>query len=66
MEPKENKTLKTWVTPEVIIIAYNDIESGIHNDAHEGTLVPTIIHGTKLQSHSGGYFPTDFINFVHS
>lgn len=65
MESKENKTRKNWVRPEVIIIAYNDIESGIHNDAHEGTLVPTI-NGTKLQSHSGGNFPLSFINFVHS
>jgi hypothetical protein len=65
MEPKEDKALKTWIRPQVIIIAYNDIESGIHHTAHEGTLVPTI-HGTKLQSHNGGYFPTSFINFVHS
>ncbi len=64
METKETKALKIWIRPEVIIIAHNDIESGIHPTQHEGTLVPTV--GGKLESHSGGYFPSSFINFVHS
>ena len=64
MEPKENKTRKTWVTPEIIIIAYNDIESGIHHTNHEGTLVPT--GGGNVKSNGGGLFPASFVAFVHS
>jgi hypothetical protein len=64
MEPKENKTLKTWVRPEVIIIAYNDIENGVHPSLHEGTLVPTV--GGQLESQGGGLFQPSLISFVHS